>query len=302
SQAMSYGCPTTGSCSDSSNFSYQIDSGTWVLRYHYERANGNNTWWNTSSGWTCGTAKNFYKPSLYPKKKVTFYDGNGVAYRTYTLSNPATSAFYCYTPHAYNNPKGLYGLPKFGTKGQYYTGSYNFVKFFETWFGSTTSSVKDQSIPGDYGLGGEEELGLKRGNTYLYDMDLDGTIDKTFGIGKVTDSAMSADWDGDGKDEIGLRRGNYYYFDTDNDGTAEVSFGIGKSTDQVIGGDWDGDGTDNIGLKRGNKYYLDTDNDNKAEIYVGIGKSTDQVIVGDWDGDGTDNIGLKRGNRDYLDT
>lgn len=141
SQAMGYGCPTTGSCSSESNFAYQIDSGTWVLRYHYERANKNNSWWNKSDGWTCGTKKSFYTPNLYPKQNVTFKDGNGVSYRTHYIENAATSAFYCYTPHAYNNPQGLYGLPKYGTKGEYYTGSYNFVKSFESWFGSTFGGI-----------------------------------------------------------------------------------------------------------------------------------------------------------------
>lgn len=136
-QAMGYDCPTTGSCDTSSSFFYQIDNGTWVLRYHYERANGNNSWWSPSSSWVCGIEKNFYKPNLYPGQNVRFYDGNGVNYRTYYIQNAATSAFYCYTPHAYNNPQGLYGRPAFGTTGQYYSGSYNFVTSFEAWFGST---------------------------------------------------------------------------------------------------------------------------------------------------------------------
>lgn len=136
-QAMGYGCPTSGNCEDGSTFSYQIDNGTWALRYHYERANRNFDWWSPSSSWVCGSSKKYYKPSLYPYQDVRFYDGNNVNYRKHYLHNAATSAMYCYTPHAYNNPNGLYGLPEYGSKGQYYTGSYNFVKSFELWFGST---------------------------------------------------------------------------------------------------------------------------------------------------------------------
>ena len=139
-QAMGYGCPTTGSCSDSSNFFYQLDSGTWVLRYHYERASGNFSWWHQSSSWTCGTQKQFYSPNLYPNQNVHFYDGNGVHYRTYHLANAATSSMYCYTPHAYNNPQGLFGRAPYGHTGQYYSGSYNFVSAFTSWFGSPTAS------------------------------------------------------------------------------------------------------------------------------------------------------------------
>lgn len=138
-QAMGYGCPTTGGCG-ASTFFYQIDNGTWVLRYHYERAQGNMAWWTTSTSWTCGTEKNFYKPNLYPSQNVSFYDEDGVLYRTYYIENAATSSLYCYTPHAYNNPLGLYGRAPYGTVGRYYSGSYNFVNFFELWFGSTRGS------------------------------------------------------------------------------------------------------------------------------------------------------------------
>lgn len=137
-QAMGYGCPTTGSCDDASNFFWQVDNGTWVLRFHYERARGNMSWWYTSTTWTCGTEKNFYKPNLYPGQNVNFYDEDGVMYRTNFIVNAATSSFYCYTPHAYNNPQGLYGRAPFGTVGRYYSGSYNFVLFYELWFGPTT--------------------------------------------------------------------------------------------------------------------------------------------------------------------
>ncbi len=134
-QAMGYGCPTTGGCG-ASNFFYQLDHGVWVLRYHYERARGNMDWWKPSTSWVCGTPKNFYKPSLYPHQNVNFYDEDGVHYRTYWLANAATSSMYCYTPHTYNNPQGLYGRPPYGTVGRYYSGSYNFVNSFYAWFGS----------------------------------------------------------------------------------------------------------------------------------------------------------------------
>lgn len=138
-QAMGYGCPTTSGCV-ASNFLYQIDNGVWVLRLSMERARGNMTWWFTASTWVCGSAKNFYKPNLYPGQNVNFYDEDNVYYRTHYVENSATSSLYCYTPHAYNNPNGLYGLPQYGTKGRYYSGSYNFVIYFEKWFGDTSGT------------------------------------------------------------------------------------------------------------------------------------------------------------------
>nr|MBA3758745.1 hypothetical protein [Candidatus Saccharibacteria bacterium] len=147
-QAMGYACPTSGQCAGSSTFPYQIDSGTWVLRYHYERASGNMSWWTQSSSWTCGTAKSLYTPNLYPGQNVNFIDQDGVLYRTLYLHNAASSSMYCYTPHTYNNPQGLYGLPVYGTVGRYYTGSYNFVQYYELWFdpGSTITNNVTMNI------------------------------------------------------------------------------------------------------------------------------------------------------------
>lgn len=157
-QAMGYGCPTSGHCDDDSGFFWQVDNGTWVLRFHYERARGNNSWWYESSSWTCGSAKdNYYSPNLYPRQSVKFYDpsqySNGVHYATINIKNAATSAMYCYTPHVFNNhansphPYQVSGSsscwtfhPAAGSKGICYTGSYNFVKAFENWFGSTLST------------------------------------------------------------------------------------------------------------------------------------------------------------------
>ena len=135
-----YACPDSGGCG-ASTFFYQVDNGTWVLRYHYERANHNNTWWNSGSIVCVPPAPpsppRYYSAALYSGATVTFIDDNNVPYVTYTLANAATAALYCYTPHAYNNPNGLYGLPVTGTVGMYYSGSYNFVKWFEAWFGRT---------------------------------------------------------------------------------------------------------------------------------------------------------------------
>ena len=146
--AMGYGCPTSSGCTNgdfAQGFFRQIDHGAWVLRWHYERASGNNSWWR-EAGWTCGRSTHFYKPSLYPNQNVRFYDQDDVHYRTYYLDNAATSSLYCYTPHAYNNPEGLYGLAKYGTTGRYYSGSRNFVTNFNNWFGSTHAYVDFRSM------------------------------------------------------------------------------------------------------------------------------------------------------------
>lgn len=160
-QAMGYACPTSGVCDSNSSFFWQIDNGTWVMRFHFERARKNNNWWYTSSSWTCGTAKtNYYSPNLYPRQNVKFYDPySKVNYVTVYIQNAATSAFYCYTPHVFNNhsnsphpddaknPRCYSMHPASGNKGRCYTGSYNFVKAYENWFGSTLVPWKPVDIP-----------------------------------------------------------------------------------------------------------------------------------------------------------
>jgi len=140
--AMGYGCPDSADCQAKYIGLYkQIDNATWQFRFNFERARGNNTWWRASLSFPCAGATRYYSTGLYPGRGVTFYDDNGTAIKGFTINNASTSSLYCYTPHPYNNPSGLYGNPQFGYTGQYYSGSYNFVHFYEMWFGSTQPSV-----------------------------------------------------------------------------------------------------------------------------------------------------------------
>jgi len=132
--AMGYGCPDSGTCSYPGFFN-QIANGTWQLRFNYERANGNNTWWNSTSNYACSGATAYYSTGLYPGRTINFKDSTGAVYTTITLANAATSSLYCYTPHAYST-----------TSSPPYSGSYNFVNSFENWFGSSTNSHLSFSV------------------------------------------------------------------------------------------------------------------------------------------------------------
>jgi len=134
--AMGYGCPDSGGCTTTGFFN-QVDNATWQFRFDYQRLTGNSTWWNPNLAYPCSGATRYYNKGLLTGNNVTFMDNNNVAYTTLNLSNASTALLYCYTPHAYNNPTGAYGLPAYGTTGQYFSGSYNFVSYFEQWFGST---------------------------------------------------------------------------------------------------------------------------------------------------------------------
>lgn len=135
--AMGYGCPDSTGCSGFVGFFNQVDWGTWQLRANMETMGGN-TYMGVSN-YPCGGATRYYSTGLYPGRRVTFKDNNGVGFRTIKIVNAATASLYCYTPHTFNNPRGLYNLPRWGNKGQYFSGSYNFVTHYKRWWGSTVS-------------------------------------------------------------------------------------------------------------------------------------------------------------------
>ncbi len=129
--AMGYGCPDSTGCGDAyKGFFKQIDNGTWQIRFSYERARGNNTWWNSSLTYPCKDATQYYAPGLFPGNIISFKDDYGTVYKKFAISNAATATFYCYTPHAYP-----------GSSKQYYSGSYWFVYYFQKWFGSTQTTI-----------------------------------------------------------------------------------------------------------------------------------------------------------------
>ncbi|MGH7195068.1 MAG: hypothetical protein ACREJM_16265, partial [Candidatus Saccharimonadales bacterium] len=122
------------SCTNYVGFFTQIDNGTWILRYNYEGALRHSTWlrWHpyTSYQNVCGKAQSgFYNNGLYPGNRVTFTDSGGKAVAI-TIANAATASLYCYTP--YVGPYWVTG----------YSGSYNFVYYFQLWFGSTHTSMQ----------------------------------------------------------------------------------------------------------------------------------------------------------------
>ncbi len=229
-QAMGYGCPDSTGCG-ASNFFYQIDNGTWALRYHYERANSNNTWWN-SGGNVCGGTTIYRSTGLYAGATVTFKDDNGVGYATYTLANAATASFYCYTPHAYNNPQGLYGLPTMGTSGMYYSGSYNFVLWFERWFGLTTrldaqsfiNSLPVTIITQPYAtpaIGQKLDYKVSFKNNFTYQI----TIDTALAVGRAGNitSGTNRDFGWQGPTILAPGASKEYTFSTTNLDTGSVN-------------------------------------------------------------------------------
>jgi hypothetical protein len=117
------------SCSNYVGFFTQVDNGAWDLMYRYEGALQNASWlsWSPATHYACSAASSLYSAGLYPGNVVTFYDPGGTA-ETVTLATAATASLYCYTP--YVGPYSVTG----------YSGSYNFVYYYQLWFGATQVS------------------------------------------------------------------------------------------------------------------------------------------------------------------
>jgi hypothetical protein len=172
--AMGYGCPDSGGCSVSGFFN-QIDNGTWQLRTDMELGSGNNWWGYTPASYPCNGATRYYSAALKAGYAVTFYDDNGTPYNGFTLPNMSTATLYCYTPHVYNNPAGINGNPQYGSVGEYYSGSYNFVKAFDAWWGTTYGPTKVTGSPGSVSWGsGRIDVFARGGDGVLWQKYFDG--------------------------------------------------------------------------------------------------------------------------------
>ncbi len=118
------------SCGTYVGFFTQVDNGTWALGYNFYGAARQLNWlaWHPSSNYPCSNAKpGFYSNGLYPGNTVTFINSGGTP-ETINIINASTASLYCYTP--YVGPYNITG----------YSGSYNFVYYYQLWFGSTQAS------------------------------------------------------------------------------------------------------------------------------------------------------------------
>ena len=176
--AMGYGCPDSTGCGAAyKGFYRQVDNGTWQLRYNFERARGNNSWWRVSSSYPCSGSTRYYSPGLYKGNTVTFYDEAGYGYKTFKLLGAASASLYCYTPHAYP-----------GSGGYYYSGSYNFVTAFEAWFGSTQPTVVVSSPLRVTAI----RQGLYTKTPVTVSFDLTNNMNYDMGVGKMAVSVRDA--------------------------------------------------------------------------------------------------------------
>ncbi|HEV2402958.1 MAG TPA: hypothetical protein VGS08_02035 [Candidatus Saccharimonadales bacterium] len=156
------------SCGGYVGFFTQVDNGAWILKYNYEAAFGNANWlsWHPASYYPCAQASRLYSTGLYAGNSVRFADPGGTP-ETITIANAATASLYCYTP--YVGPYNVTG----------YSGSYNFVYFYQLWFGSTYTSEQyawteqgqgayiDSGYTQEFNRGGAHAIVAPGGTAYL---------------------------------------------------------------------------------------------------------------------------------------
>lgn len=109
--AMGYGCPDAGGCNSSyAGFTKQVEWGSWQLRYNYEIAGKDASWWTANYGsqfqYRVGNGKSMSYSFSSPPMSGTVTVG---------FNNQATAGLYRYTPHI------TYG-------------NYNFWKLARAWF------------------------------------------------------------------------------------------------------------------------------------------------------------------------
>lgn len=127
--AMGMGCPDGGACPAPGfeGFSQQVTKGTWLLKFGKERANGNVGW--TANDGAGGDPSVGYSGPMTQGCKQRKYDAPIVCYDGYTtidgqsvhVDTGTTASFYNYTPHLHGNQL--------------------FVSIFESWFGSTQTTI-----------------------------------------------------------------------------------------------------------------------------------------------------------------
>ncbi|HUD06359.1 MAG TPA: hypothetical protein VMR34_00580 [Candidatus Saccharimonadales bacterium] len=272
------------SCGGYVGFFNQVDNGTWQLRTYIQLMNGQGWWGHSPSQYVCANGSSLYSTGLYPGRTVTFADPGGTA-ETITLADASTAALYCYTP--YVGPYSLTG----------YSGSYNFVVYFEEWFGTvygpctTTSNLSDPSgasvVPDQLSGTQPDNLALTIANNtgstcaevHIWNSSFNSLINNyatNLPVFNPADGQMiSADLNGSGQNkliyvnytntasgniEIHVWDPNYQTFD--NDYVTDLP-SAPPSQGQVIAGDFYGNGEDELAYVK----YQDTGSGN-IEIHV----------------------------------
>lgn len=249
-RAMGYGCPDSGGCNDKyKGFANQVEWGSWQLRYNYEAAGQNQTWWNTyyPADTTQPCSKQYILNASCSLTNTISNIGDGYtppATSTVTLTNKATAALYRYTPHIFN-------------------GNYNFWKNMMNWFSVGNTSATITSVNDTFDVSaktygdGIKVAGSKASNDLVYfnsnqvagagSTGWETTISPGFGSTTSTIEYRNGDNVVIATKKVTIER--RHLGDIDGDGTIELkdlsllgeSYGVGVSDD-----DWRDLNGDNV--------------------------------------------------------
>ncbi len=201
-KAMGYGCPDSGGCDAKYNgFTNQVEWAAWQLRYNYEAAGKDASWWSAN-----------YSTHYYVGYSRSHNWVN--TYYVVTYKNKTTAALYRYTPHV--------GY-----------GNFNFWRLMIDWFGVGTSSgsgttlaindteaISQTTYRSRIKIAGTKETGLQ---TYF------GSV----GIASPGSSSWSYEFDA----AVGSHDYYIYYKDNGNNVVAQKKITIDRRKTGDVNGD-----------------------------------------------------------------
>ena len=142
------------------------------------------------------------------------------------------------------------------------------------------------------------QLAFARNGQWLFDVDRDGVIDRTYAFGPASAQGLVADWDGDGSLDLVAFAAGVWSIDLDRDGAADAEFVWGAPGDEAFLIDFNGDGRVDPVLYGtsgpASVWAVDLDRNGTTDLAQTFGVPGDRPFVGDWNNDGRPDLGLYR--------
>lgn len=202
-KAMGYGCPDSGGCDAKYNgFTNQVEWAAWQLRYNYEAAGKDASWWSTR-----------YSTHYYEGYSRS-HNWNSTYY-VVTYKNKSTAALYRYTPHV--------GY-----------GNFNFWRLMIDWFGVGTTSGGGTTLA----INDTETISQTTYRTRIKIAGTKSTSDQAYFGTTGLAGAGTSTWSYEFDTPVGAHDYYIYYKDSGNNVIAQKKISI----DRRKVGDVNGDG------------------------------------------------------------
>lgn len=201
-KAMGYGCPDSGGCDAKYNgFTNQVEWAAWQLRYNYEAAGQDASWWNSH-----------YSTHYYVGYSRS-HNWNGTYY-VVTYKNKATAALYRYTPHV--------GY-----------GNFNFWRLMIDWFGVGTSSGSGSTLA----INDTETIAQTTYRSHIKIAGTKATSDQAYFNTTGIAGAGTSTWGYEFDTPVGVNDYYIYYKDGGNNVVAQKKITIDRRKTGDVNGD-----------------------------------------------------------------